>query len=129
MRATVARAALFFVREIIKGHQKVTRAPFGARFRRRRGRQRMVARRFAMKRLLALLALAPCATLAAEPAAVAYPEGFREWTHVKSMVIERGHPLFDAFGGIHHLYANKQALQGYRSGKFANGAVIVFDLL
>ena len=45
------------------------------------------------------------------------------------MVIEEGHPLFGAFGGIHHLYANPKAMQGYRSGRFPNGAVIVFDLL
>jgi len=64
---------------------------------------------------------------AADP--VPYPKGYRNWTHVKSMVINPGHPLYDAFGGIHHLYANKQALAGYRSGKFADGSVIVFDLL
>jgi hypothetical protein len=40
-----------------------------------------------------------------------------------------GHPLFEAFGGIHHIYANDKALAGYRAGKFSDGAVIVFDLL
>lgn len=60
---------------------------------------------------------------------VPYPEGYRDWTHVKSMVIEEGHPLYDGFGGIHHLYANAQAMQGYRTGSFPDGAVIVFDLL
>ncbi len=60
---------------------------------------------------------------------VPYPSGYRDWHHVKSMVINAGHPLFEAFGGIHHLYANKQALEGYKSGKFPNGAVVVFDLL
>lgn len=61
---------------------------------------------------------------------VAYPEGYREWTHVKTMVIQQGHPLFDAFGGIHHIYANEQALEGYKSGKsFPEGSIIVFDLL
>jgi hypothetical protein len=82
-----------------------------------------------MKRLLALLALLPPGALGADPAPVPYPEGYRNWTHVKSMVIEKGHPLFDAFGGIHHIYANKQASQGYTSGKFPAGSVIVFDLL
>ena len=66
---------------------------------------------------------------AAESSAVPYPDGYRAWTHVKSMVIGAGHPLFASFGGIHHLYANKAAMTGYRSGKFADGAVIVFDLL
>lgn len=45
------------------------------------------------------------------------------------MVIQQGHPLYEAFGGIHHLYANAKALQGYRKGSFPDGAVIVFDLL
>ena len=60
---------------------------------------------------------------------VPYPTGYRAWHHVKSMVIEAGHPLHDAFGGIHHIYANDRALDGYRSGAFPDGAVIVFDLL
>jgi hypothetical protein len=59
---------------------------------------------------------------------VPYPEGYRGWRHVKSMVIGAGHPLFEAFGGLHHLYANEKALEGYRSGVYPDGAVIVFDL-
>jgi hypothetical protein len=45
------------------------------------------------------------------------------------MLILPGHPLYDAFGGIHHIYANDKALQGYKTGKFPDGSVIVFDLL
>lgn len=67
------------------------------------------------------------AAIAADP--VPYPAGYREWVHVKSMVIEPGHPLFESFGGLHHLYANALAMQGYRSGTFPEGSVIVFDLL
>ena len=78
--------------------------------------------------LIATLALAAQA-LAADAPPVAYPEGYRQWTHVKSMVIQPGHALYDAFGGIHHLYANPKAEAGYKSGKFADGSVIVFDLL
>ncbi len=63
------------------------------------------------------------------PADVYFPEGFRSWAHVKSMIIEPGHPLYESFGGIHHLYANEQAMNGYRSGRFPDGSVIVFDLL
>lgn len=59
-----------------------------------------------------------------------FPKGYRGWTHVKTMVIEEGHPLFESFGGMHHLYANRQAVEGYKSGgEFPNGSVIVFDLL
>jgi hypothetical protein len=60
---------------------------------------------------------------------VAYPEGYRDWTHVKSMVIREGHELYEAFGGIHHIYANPPAIEGYRRGAFPDGAVIAFDLL
>jgi len=61
---------------------------------------------------------------------VPYPDGYRQWVHVKSMVIQKGHPLYDAFGGIHHIYANDRALKAMQSGKpFPDGAVLVFDLL
>ena len=73
--------------------------------------------------------LAAAAVFAGTTSRVAYPEGYRDWKHVKSMVIEAGHPLYESFGGIHHLYANKKALKGYAAGRFPDGAVIVFDLL
>lgn len=66
---------------------------------------------------------------AADTAPVPYPQGYRQWTHVKSMTINPGHALYDTFGGIHHLYANQKAEQGYKSGRFGDGSVIVFDLL
>jgi len=66
---------------------------------------------------------------AADPAPVPYPAVNRDWHHVKSMIINQGHPLYQSFGGIHHIYANKAAVEGYKKGKFPDGAVIVFDLL
>ena len=77
------------------------------------------------------VAVCAAATLwaATSPPDVAYPANYRDWTHVKSMVIEPGHPLHGTFGGIHHLYGNEAAMKGYREGKFPDGAVIVFDLL
>ena len=60
--------------------------------------------------------------LAAEPEAP-YPEGYRDWHHVKSMVIEEGYPLYDAFGVIHRPCANDKALEGYQSDTFPDGAV------
>ena len=84
-----------------------------------------------MRKMLVLAAALAMSSplLAADPAPVPYPEGYRHWVHVKSMTINQGHALDDAFGGIHHLYANKKAEQGYQNGKFADGAVIAFDLL
>lgn len=60
---------------------------------------------------------------------VPYPEGYRHWLHVKTMLIEPGHALEDPFQGIHHVYANKHAEKGLKEGKYANGSVLVFDLL
>ena len=77
-----------------------------------------------------LAALGSAASAVAQEAAkVDYPTGYRDWTHVKSMVIQSGHPLYESFGGIHHIYANQSALEGYRTGSFADGSVIIFDLL
>jgi hypothetical protein len=79
--------------------------------------------------LIALITAIAILPAQADDAAVPYPDGYRDWHHVKSMLIEEGHPLFGAFGGIHHIYANPAALSGYRSGTFPDGSVIVFDLL
>lgn len=83
-----------------------------------------------MKTLIFLAAgLAAVNALAADAMKVAYPDGYRDWRHVKSMELKPGHPLFESFGGLHHIYANPKAVKGYRTGKFQNGAAIVFDLL
>jgi hypothetical protein len=83
-----------------------------------------------MKQFILAALLASTATIAlTDDSQVPYPEGYRDWHHVKSMVIEEGHPLYGAFGGIHHLYANDKAMEGYRKGSFSDGSVIVFDLL
>jgi Cytochrome P460 len=81
------------------------------------------------RRWITSAALAAAVLPAAAQTEVPYPAGYRGWMHVKSMTINAGHPLYEAFGGIHHLYANPKAVAGYRSGKFADGSVIVFDLL
>jgi hypothetical protein len=83
-----------------------------------------------MKRILLALACIMTPALAADAPPVPYPDGYRNWTHVKTMVIQAGHPLADAFGGMHHIYANPAALKGYKAGaRFPTGSVIVFDLL
>jgi len=86
-----------------------------------------------MKSLITLFAIAVALSFTSSGYAgdnkVPYPEDYRNWTHVKSMIIEAGHPLANPFQGIHHVYANKQALAGLNQGKYADGAVLVFDLL
>ncbi|HEU0185279.1 MAG TPA: cytochrome P460 family protein [Blastocatellia bacterium] len=56
---------------------------------------------------------------------VEYPKGYRNWTHVMSYLIGPQSPAYEKNGGLHHFYANEKALEGYRSGKFPDGSVLV----
>lgn len=60
--------------------------------------------------------------------AVAFPEGYRQWKLVKTHVAGPNNPAFPKYGGFQHIYANDLAWQGYASGNFADGSVIVFDV-
>jgi hypothetical protein len=60
---------------------------------------------------------------------VPYPAGFREWVHVKSAIITPSHASYKTEGDLHHIYANRPAVEGYRTGTFADGAVIAYELL
>jgi hypothetical protein len=60
---------------------------------------------------------------------VDYPEGYRNWFHVKTMLIKPGHQLENPFQGIHHVYANSKAVSGLKKGIYPDGSVLVFDLL
>lgn len=62
---------------------------------------------------------------------VPFPTGWRGWTHVKTMAITSDqHPLFNAFGGVHHIYVNQKGLNAAKSGgPYPDGSVLVFDLL
>jgi hypothetical protein len=66
---------------------------------------------------------------ATQAGAVAYPDGYRNWAHVKSALVSTRHPDFEELGGFRHIYANAQALVGYRGGVFPDGSVIVVDWL
>lgn len=68
---------------------------------------------------------------AKDAAKVPFPTGWRGWTHVKTMAITSDqHPLFNAFGGIHHIYVNQTGLKAAKSGgPYPDGSVLVFDLL
>lgn len=60
---------------------------------------------------------------------VPYPEGYREWTHVKTAIIDSQSKAYNRFGGFHHIYANDKALQGLKAGSYEDGASFVFDVL
>lgn len=80
--------------------------------------------------LAALAAGILSASLSADDAKpVPYPDNFRSWSHVKSGAIGPQHANFASMGGIHHVYANPQAMNGYRTRQFPEGSVIVFEWL
>ena len=81
-----------------------------------------------MKRTTLLLALV-IAGSANSADIVPYPENFRTWTHVKSGAIGPQHRSFASVGGLHHVYANREAMDGYRTRQFPEGSVIVFEWL
>jgi hypothetical protein len=58
-----------------------------------------------------------------------FPKEFRKWAHVKSVLVGPQSAAFATEGGIHHIYGNDKAFEGYQSGSFPDGSVIVYDLL
>ena len=86
-----------------------------------------------MLKLSLLAAIAPLclgAFLKTEsPEKVPYPDGYRRWTHVRSGLIGPESPDYQATGGLHHIYANDKAVEGYEAGRFPEGSIIVYDLL
>jgi hypothetical protein len=60
---------------------------------------------------------------------IPFPKEYRQWAHVKSALVGPQSAAFATEAGIHHIYANDKALEGYRTGKFPDGAIIVYDLL
>jgi hypothetical protein len=87
-----------------------------------------------VKRNMALLlatAVSVCGSslLAQLDDAPPFPKEFRTWAHVKSVLVGPQSAAFATEGGIHHIYANEKALQGYETGKFPDGSMIVYDLL
>jgi hypothetical protein len=73
----------------------------------------------------AVLIVAGVAFAGQSEPAIPFPDGYRSWQHVKSIVIGPEHRTFATRGGIHHYYANEKALEGYRTGTFPDGSVLV----
>ena len=72
---------------------------------------------------------APAQLPATADAPVAYPEGYRSWVHVKSALVSPAHANFATQGGFQHVYANPEAMAGYRTRAFPEGSIVVFDWL
>ena len=79
--------------------------------------------------LVVMSVLIPSLLLGQSLPQVMYPEGYRSWERVKSEVILKGHEHYEAFGGFHHVYANKQAIAALKEQMpFPNESVLVFEL-
>jgi hypothetical protein len=58
-----------------------------------------------------------------------FPDGFRRWVHVGTGVIMPGsNPALTSEEGMHHIFANEKAVDGYSSGRFADGSILVYEL-
>src|SRR5262245_47559336 len=75
--------------------------------------------------LISSLVLAGASAPGQTTSSVPFPAGYRSWQHVKSLVVGPGNKSFAKRGGIHHYYANEKATEGYRTGSFSNGSIIV----
>jgi hypothetical protein len=64
------------------------------------------------------------AVLADSGQPVPYPAGYRTWTVTRSFINSEG-----SNAGFHHYYANPQAMEGFTTGKFQDGAVLVDERL
>jgi hypothetical protein len=62
---------------------------------------------------------------AQEDSRVPYPADYRNWAVVQTKLIGPQSRLFSVRGGFHHIYANETAVEGYRSGVFPDGSMIV----
>lgn len=69
------------------------------------------------------------AALAQTDMSVPFPEHYRMWVHVKTTVIGLNSANFARNGGMHLFYANEKAVEGYRTGKFQDGSIVVDDLV
>ena len=71
-----------------------------------------------------------CSCLAARAAdQIPFPSEYRKWATVKSVLIGPHSPAFATEAGIHHIYANRKALEGYEAGIFPDGSILVYELL
>jgi hypothetical protein len=76
------------------------------------------------------------ALAASDDPAVPYPQGYRHWSHLHSTIVGPKHGAFakrpcesPCTGGIYHFYANQKAMEGFRTGKFADGSIIADEVL
>jgi hypothetical protein len=85
-------------------------------------------------RILGLVGiLLPLAAVSAVPAGyeVAFPNGFRDWFVVNSMIVTKDSAMFDQIGGMHIIYVNAKGLPTLKKGgpfPYPDGTVFADDV-
>ena len=84
-----------------------------------------------MRKTISAVGLLICCLCLAARAAdeIPFPSEYRKWATVKSVLIGPQSPAFATEAGIHHIYANSKALEGYEAGTFPDGSILVYELL
>jgi hypothetical protein len=60
---------------------------------------------------------------------VPFPADYRQWAVAKSLVVGPESKSFAVNGGFHHYYANQKAVEGFSTGQFPEGSVVVDERL
>ncbi len=75
-------------------------------------------------------------SMRADQDAVAFPEGYRNWTFLHSSLVPAAFGGFSkspcvkpCTNGLFHFYANEQAMKGLRTGTYEDGAIIAEEML
>jgi hypothetical protein len=74
-----------------------------------------------------LLAALGSAAFTTASTTIEFPEDYQRWTRVKTTLVGPASPQFSTNGGYHHFYANAKAIEGYRTGTFPDGSILVDD--
>jgi len=71
-----------------------------------------------------------------DPPPVPYPEGYRSWTFLHSLLVPGAYSAFGktpcvkpCTNGMFYFYANELAMKGLRTGTYPDGAIIAEEML
>lgn len=78
--------------------------------------------------ILISLAVASAQTAGDE---IAFPNGFRNWFVVNSMIVDKASPIFSQIGGMHIIYVNAKGISALKRGgplPYPDGTVFADDV-
>lgn len=83
--------------------------------------------------IIVMAAVVVAASVLARPTAndVPFPDGFRDWFLVNTMIVTKDSPIFDQIGGMHHIYVNKVAFPTLKASgpyPYPDGSVFADDV-